>query len=612
MPELTRINSPSTDRPFVGCAPDGYNVAMSQTSTVVRGASIIAVGTLVSRLLGYVREKMLLSTFGASIITGAYNSAFSVPDLLYYLLAGGALSAAFIPVFSDYLAKKQQDDANHTGSSIANLMLLALIVGVGLELLFAPAVVRVVAPGYAVGSPEFNLTVSLTRAMCGMVIFTAISGLLTGILNSYHHFMAPTVVWNTYNIGIILGIGVFSKMHCFGATPGHPSIYGVAAGVMLGAISMAVLQLPVVFKYGFRYSPIIDLAHAGVKRVLILFAPVMVGLSLIQLNLQMIPLMIASLVGPTAVTDVRAANRIVLLPLGIFAIAISTAAFPRLSQLVALGEMDTFRATISRSIRAILLLSIPSSMVMFVLAMPLTCLLFGGGKYGVADVLASACALAFFSWGLLALGSLQLINRAFYSLKDTVTPVIVGLLMVGANFGLSRLFVLGTTIKLPFFPALNLQKMGYVSVPLFTTLTYTLAVLALIEVLRRRVGGIGGRGILLMLLKVFAAAALMGAVMYFVADALAPMLHEGAQSARVSPIFGFPWPAPPLERAKDLEHLGYLHLPLKRLAFQVVASLAAGILTLVAALKLLRVEELSIVTDRLSRKFKKPAETEAA
>jgi len=559
---------------------------MSSSSTVARGAAIIAAGTLTSRLLGWLREKLLLSTFGASFITGAYNSAFSVPDLLYYLLAGGALSAAFIPVFSDFLAKKQPEDANRTGSSIANLMLLALIAGVALELIFAPYVVRLVAPGYAPGTQEFQLTVYLTRVMCGMVIFTAMSGLLTGMLNSYHHFLAPTVVWNTYNIGIILGITVFSKWSIFGGSPAHPSIVGVAAGVMVGALSMALIQIPVVMKYGFRYSCIIDLAHAGTKRVLQLFAPVMVGLSLSQLNLQMIPLMIGSIAGTTAVTDIRAANRIVLLPLGIFAVAISTAAFPRLSQLAALGETQEFRRTISSALRAILLLSIPSAMMIFVLATPMTCLLWGGGKFGMEDIRAASFTLAFFIWVLLALGAIQLINRAFYSLQDTFTPVIVGVIMVLLNIPTGLFFVKYTPL-------------AYGGVAFSTTATTTVFTIVLFELLRRRLGGIDGRALLTTTLKICAASVAMAVVVYLIAYRLAPVLADGTH---LSPIYRLHWHAPAITANKTLNELGELKIPVRKVVVQIGASMIAGLLVYLLALWAMGVEELSLVTARFRKK----------
>jgi len=582
---------------------------MHKASTVVRGAAIIAAGTFISRLLGWLRENLLLNTFGASDVTGAFKSAFGVPDLLYYLLAGGALSAAFIPVFSDLLAKKQQEDANRTGSSIGNLMLIALIIGVGLELIFARSVVRFVAPGegYAPGTALFSLTVYLTRVMCAMVIFTAISGLLTGILNSYHHFLAPTFVWNTYNLGIILGITVLSKLSIFGGSPGHPSITGVSVGVLVGALSMAVIQLPVAFRHGFRYLPLIDFKHEGVRSVLVLFGPVMIGMALAQYNLQMIPIQIASYAGPSAVTDIVAANRIVLLPFGLFAVAISTAAFPKLSQLIALGQHHEYRQTISKSIRAILFLSIPSAVGIFVLAYPMTCLLWGGGKYLIEDIRAASFTLTFFIWGLLALGALQVINRSFYAMKDTVTPVILQVLMVGGNALLGWALIRYSEIK-------------YAGIAFSTSLTTTACTLILFEMLRRRVKGLEVRSILSTALKVTLASALMGITIFVVASRR-PLVSRVIETntvrntvitEEVLPTYRFLWRAPYLDGHKKLEELKHITVKkdTKRVAAQIGISGIAGLIVLLAALWLLKVEELSLITDRITRRFRRKAPAE--
>jgi len=567
---------------------------MRHTSTVLQGALIISAGTFVSRLLGLVRENLLNSTFGASDITGAYNSAFSVPDLLYYLLAGGALSAAFIPVFTEFLAKDRQGDANSTGSSIANLMLIALLIGVVLELIFAPQVVRFVAPGYTQEHPElFGTTVLLTRVMCGMVIFTALSGLLTGILNSYQHFLVPTIVWNVYNLSIIFGITTLSKQAWLGGSPTQPNIMGVSISVVLGALLMAAIQLPVVLKYGFRYRPIIDFSHPGVKRVLVLFVPVMAGMALSQYNLQMIPLQVGSFAGPSAVTDIRVANRIVLLPFGLIAVAISTAAFPLLARLIARDEHRAFRETITKSLKAILLLSIPCAVGVFVLSTPLITLLLGGGKFGIEDIHAAAFILAYFIWAVLAMGVLQVVNRGFYAMKDTVTPVIVQVFMVLGNAGLGWWLI-------------KYQPVHYAGIAVSTTLTTTLAALVLFDILRRRLRGLGGRSILPMTAKVVIASLLMGAAMFVTARALAPTVVETTKDGvvlpaeTITPSYRLAWQAPTLHGFKTDEDLGTLDRPMGRLALQVGASMLAGGLVFFLLLWLLRVEEMALITAKFT------------
>lgn len=584
--------------------PRDYSVMTSRkTSSVAAGAMIIFVGTLASRILGLVRDNLLMNEFSDRLVTDAYRSAFLVPDLLYYLLAGGALSAAFIPVFSSYLSRGEREDANTTASSIANIMLLAIIAGLVLLFIFAPQVVRVIAYGYPPGSHKFNLTVILAREMCVMVIFTALSGLLTGILQSVHHFFTPVIVWNTYSIGIILGISCFSKLPVPGFIPGFMhwdgptlGIHGAALGVVLGAMSLALIQLPVVMKQGFRYFARIDLQHEGVRKVLYLFAPVMIGLALSQANLLAVPQIMGSLLPNGAVTDIFNANRLILLPLGLFAVSIATAAFPQLSRLSALGELEEFRSTVVKSIKVISLLTIPSAIGLMILSEPIIALLYGGKGFGVTDIQATAFTLSFFTWGLLALSLIQLINRAFYSQHDTVTPVVVGIGMVFVNVLLTLIL-----IKTP---------LGYGGVSLSTSITSTVSTVVLLEILRRRMGGIHGHSLLTAIIKICLATTAMGLVVFIVAAVLAPLTQVGTGTVRISPAFPAHWPMPDLNM-RVLEGMKTVpgHLGLRfHLALQIGASMLAGGLVFIVAAWLLKLDELRDVSSRfLGRLNRKPA-----
>ncbi len=562
---------------------------MNKASVVARGAAIIAAGTLLSRLLGLVRENMISTAFGTSYVAGAFRTAFSVPDLLYYLLAGGALSAVFIPVFSDYLVRGDQSAANRIASSVMNLMLSILAVGVLLEIIFAPLVVRLVAWGYDPHTPTFHLAVTLTRIMCGVILFTAVSGLLSGMLNSYMHFLMPTVVWSSYNLFFIFGIAVLRKMHWHGAPLG---IYGVGIGVLLGGLSMALLQIPVVVKYGFRYAPLIDFAHAGVRQIIRLFAPVMFGLSLAQLNLQLIPLSIASFAGPAAVAVIYTANRVVLLPMGIFAVAVATAFFPRMSQQATLGEFQQLRETFAQGMKAIILLIIPSTVAILILAKPMIGLLNGGGEFNIHDIENAAFALVLFTWGLLGLSALQLINRAFFSLKSILSPVIVGALMVGANYLFGWYFTKYT-------------RVNFGGTALATALTTTLAAVVLFELLRRRLQGIGGRDILFTTLKVTLASVVMGAVIYLLARHFAPAVYYQQTKFTLGPMIHFKLFAPNKLVAKAIGAQAKMPIPRMRLLVQIGVSMIAGLLAYFLALRALGVKESSLITDRLLRRFRR-------
>jgi putative peptidoglycan lipid II flippase len=572
----------------------------SQMSSVAKGALILSIGTFVSRILGWYRERLLLDVYGDSNIASAYKSAFQVPDLLYYLLAGGALSAAFIPIFSAYLAKKQDADAHRIGSSIANMMLVAIAIGTIIEMFTAKYIVMMIAPGYIHHPEVFQLTVDLTRILCFMVFFTALSGLLTGMLNSYHHFLATTLVWNTYNLGIIFGLVYLRKYNW-----GPHGIYGVALGVIIGAFSMAAIQLPVLLKYGFRYSPVIDWAHEGVKKVLVLFVPVMIAFSLSQINLMNVPLIIVSLLGPPAVTDTQAASRLVLLPLGIFAVAISTAAFPRLAQQLALGETREFRETLVKSMKAILLLTAPATVAMFVLAEPLTFLLWGGGEFGAGGVRAAAYSLLFFVWALLGISVMQIINRAFFSMHQNWVPMLVALGVVAVNIPLSLLLI-HTPLR-------------YGGVTLASSLTLFIGCLVLVDLLRRRLGGLGGRELAIMGAKVMLASLLMGVVVYQVAritplvprfaynTASGPLTVEQQRDLRDTRIVPrFPGSAPFIPREKaELGVAATLVVPRGKLLIQVGACAAIGLPLYFLLLRLMGVAEVNTVLARIVGKFRR-------
>ncbi|HEY3376104.1 MAG TPA: murein biosynthesis integral membrane protein MurJ [Armatimonadota bacterium] len=557
-----------------------------KTSTVAAGAIIFSVGMLMSRLLGLVRDNLLLQTFGNTDVTGAYKLAFMIPDLFYYLLAGGAMSAAFIPVFTSYLSKGEDEEAHRVGSTIATLLLIAMSICVVICMIFAPQLLHLIPSSHQFTPEAFNLTVSLTRVMCVMLIFTAQSGHLTGILNSYKHFLAPVVVWNVYVLCTLLGITVFTKMSIFGGSPQHPSIYGVAYSVVLAAFMLAAIQFPVAIKYGFRFSFAIDLAHEGVRRVFKLFAPVMFSLALSQVNILMIPLVMGAVFGLAAVTDISNANKIVMVPFSLFAAAIGTAVFPTLAQQVAIGQTREFRETLNKSVKIILMLSIPSAVGMTVLAKPISCLLYGGGRFGMPGVHATAYVLGLFAWAVLGLGVAQVVNRAFYSLHNTRTPTIVSVAMVAGNFAFSWYLA-------------KYSGFQYGSVAIATTITSTISTLVLIELLRRRLGGINGRALVLMTGKVLLASALMGIVLYYTASLLAPSIL----GERLLPTFNWVPPYLPFSVANLPETL--LIVPRLALILQVGLSMTLGIAAYLGMLKLLKVEELSIITDRLLRKVRK-------
>lgn len=345
-----------------------------------------------------------------------------IPDLLYFLLAGGALSAAFIPVFTEYLSKEEEKVAWKVASTIANLLIILTIAGVLLEEIFAPYLVSLLAFGFK--GETFKLCVLLTRIMVPMVIFTALSALCTGILHSYKHFLAPAIAYIFYDIPIILA--TFILGYRFG-------IIGVSLGVLIGALGLVLVQLPAIYRRGWYYQFILDLSHPGVKKIIKLFVPAMLGLAISQINLFIIPKVFSTRFSPGIVTYLEYTIRIVMLPFGIFAMAISQAVFPTLVTHLSENKITNFRSTFSQGINSIFFFSFPSTAGLMLLSFPIIYLLYYGGKFTISDVQNASYILSFFALAVIGLSGIQVIARGFYAHQNTLTPMKIGLFCLFVN-----------------------------------------------------------------------------------------------------------------------------------------------------------------------------------
>jgi putative peptidoglycan lipid II flippase len=532
--------------------------------TVAGGAAVLMAGTLLSRVLGWVRDKAIYYEFGASARTDAYWLAFNIPDLLYYMLAGGALSAAFIPVFTRYLADKDDETSSHVGSTIANLLMLVSPIGIVLWIALAPYLVKAVAWGFDPGSEKYRLCVLYSRILAPMVFFTTLSALASGILNSYRHFTAPAIAWCAYNVAIIAAAFLLAP---------RMGIPGLCIGVIVGSVLMVVVQAPAVLRCGFRYRPVLDLRHPGVRRIGVLFFPLMISLGISQISLLMMPQILASFFSEGAVTAVRAANRLIILPLGLFAVSISTAAFPTLTTQAMLEITPEFRRTLAKTLRVILVLAIPSTIALMVLNECIVRTLWSGGDFGEGATAAAAFALFFFAIGLVGHSSIQLLNRGFYALHNTVTPAIVGVATIGLNVALV-LWLRGSGI-------------GYGSPAVASSAAVLVNMAVTAYLLRRRVGPMDGSAIVRCAGKTLVASLAMGVVCFVVATLVGQLV--GAPTPR------FIWTAPEINTIPSL--------PVVPVLVQLAASAAAGVAVLVAALRLLRVEEAEVAWQAIGRRL---------
>ncbi|HEY7623955.1 MAG TPA: murein biosynthesis integral membrane protein MurJ [Candidatus Limnocylindria bacterium] len=394
--------------------------------SVARASVIMIVTLIASRVLGWLRLSVIGARFGETRELDAFWAAFKIPDAIFGLVVAGALASAFIPVFTSYLAREREDEAWHVASSVLNAVLVLLVAFSVVMWIAAPYVV----PTFVAPFPDPDqvaLTVDLTRLMLLSPIFMGLSSLTTGILNSYRQFLSGATAPIVYNLVIIL-FTIFGEPF-FG-------IHAVAIGVVAGALVMWLVQLPELTFRRTRYSFSLDLRHPGVRDVIRLAGPRTFALGAVQLVF-FVDTYLASQMPEGSLTALVYANQLLLLPLGVFSIAISAAVFPTLSHFASLGQVGRLRDTVQQAIRWILFLTLPTAIVMIVLRRPIVNLLFQYGSFGPEARELTQAAFLFYSLGLAGHALVQILARVYFASRDTTTPLALTLISIGANIVLS-------------------------------------------------------------------------------------------------------------------------------------------------------------------------------
>ena len=401
-------------------------VTQRKEDNIQKATIIVMITLLLSRILGFVREVIVANVYGASIETDAFFAAFTIPDVMFNLLIAGALSSGFMPVFTSYIAKGEDEKAWKSANSFITAALIFILIFNVLGITFAKVLVPLVASGMMKTPEGFELTVKLTRIMFTAVTFTVLAGLLRGILNSYKIFTAPAIGPVLYNVGMIGGALIL------GAT--SLGIFGMTIGVIVGALMNFLVQVPDFRRVGgAKYLKFtIDTKDEGFRKMIALMIPAIIGLSVSQLNI-VINQNIATFLGEGYLTLVRYANRVMLLPLGIFAMAIATTLFPVMNTQIARKEINEFKDTFSEGFRTIMYITIPAAVGMIVLNQEVIRLLFKSGSFTESDVHITGIVLAFYSFGLIGQSAVQIITRGFYAIQDTKTPVKVAFITVIVN-----------------------------------------------------------------------------------------------------------------------------------------------------------------------------------
>lgn len=444
------------------------SVVSSQPSTTARSmagaAALVMLFFILSRATGLLREVVIGAQFGTSAELDAYLAAFRVPDLLFQLVAGGALGSAFIPTFSASWSRGKEAAAWLLFSRILNLVTLFLVVLAGSAALLAPLLVeRVIAPGFS--PAQQALTVELMRWMLISTVVFGASGLVMGALNAAQHFLLPAAAPVLYNLAIIGGAWLL--------TP-RVGVYGLVVGVVIGALAHLLVQLPGLLRRGAVYRFSLGVGDADVREVARLMGPRVLGLLFVQLNF-LVNTILASNLPAGSLSALNYAWLLMLLPQGIFAQAIATVAFPTFAAQIATGKQAEMGRSLARILSTVLFLTLPATVVLLVLRLPLVQLLFQRGSFSLESSQSVAFALQFYAIGLVAHSVVEIVVRAFYALHDTLTPVLIGVGAMVLNILLSLLWIGG---------------MGYGGLALANSGATAVEMVVLVWLLGRRLGRI--------------------------------------------------------------------------------------------------------------------------
>ncbi len=407
-------------------APAPGDDGSPKPSSIARNAGAVMAATLLSRVLGLIRDIVIAHQIGAGLQADAYTAAFKIADLLMYLVAGGALSSTFIPVFKEYLSQNKHRAAWQTFSVVATVTALVAGAFVVVAEVFPGAFIHLTNGGYT--EAQVRVTIPLVRVILPAQIFFMLGGLLMGTLNVRGQFLVPALAPSIYNLGIIFGAAVLYPI--LGLT-------GLTWGALIGAfVGNFALQVVLVARTGVRYRPSLAILHPGAVKVWKMMLPILLGVSLPNVD-QIINGWFASELPHGSQAAMSYAVRLMLIPIGIFAQAMGIAILPTMAGQAAAGETKKFKATISQALRTILFVTVPASALLCLLATPIITLLLQSGQFTAHDTAVTATALRFYSLGIFAWSAQAILTRGFYALQDSRTPVISGTAMTVVFIGMN-------------------------------------------------------------------------------------------------------------------------------------------------------------------------------
>lgn len=515
--EATDDDSP----PVSTAAPPTARAEENVQHKVARSAGIVSLAVMGSRVLGLVREQVFAAYFGAGFLNDAFQVGFRIPNTLRDLFAEGALSVAFVKTFTDYSVKRSEEEAWRLASLVLNALAIVLSAITVVGIVFSPQIVSYIAADF---SPEkIDYATQLTRIMFPFILLVALAAVAMGVLNTKGHFGVPASASTLFNVGSIVGGlgfaywlsgGSWTSPHDPRALPDEPAMRamtGMAIGTLIGGGLQFLIQVPSLRRVGFRFRPAVSFSDPGVRQVMRLMGPAVVGTAAVQINV-LVNTFFASGI-PGGQSWLGYAFRLMQLPIGVFGVAIGTATLPTISKLATQGDIPRFRTTLSSSLGLVFLLTIPSACGLVVLGRPIISLIYERGAFTSSTTDMVAWALAAYSVGLAGYAAIRVLSPAFYALNDARTPMLVSLASILLNIFASYFFKnwfaqIGVTPETP-------SGYAHAGLALSTSCVALVNFFALALLMRRRIRRLEGRRIFSSFVRITAASAALSAASYF-------------------------------------------------------------------------------------------------
>ncbi len=462
--------------------------------SIMRSFGVVALSTLCSRILGLVRDVLMAAYFGAARTADVFYISFMIPNLFRRLVAEGALTISFIPVYTETRIHYGDDESMKLAQKVMTVQAVFMIIIISAGILFSPQIMTLF---FGSDSPEvLSLSVNLTRIMFPYLFFVGFVAFAMGFLNSHRHFFSPAIAPVLLNVGMITGIVFLSRLF-------KEPVYGVALGVLIGGFLQLVIQIPYMLKEGFVFKISVDFTHPGIKKIFRMLSPALFGIAIYQIN-TLVSNALATMIPEGSVSYIYYTNRLTELVLGVFIVSIGNVILPEMSRLTALDDSKKFKKLFSDSVSSALFLAVPASAALIAAGIPVISVIFMHGKFSYNDVLLTYYSLVSASLGIIFVAALRITTPAFYAMKDTKTPVISAAASLIVNV-VAGYILMHTPLK-------------HAGLTLANTISAIVQIGILMALLNKKTGGLDVKRIMNSLMKFIAASAVMAAVILWIAS----------------------------------------------------------------------------------------------